>query len=57
MVGVGAAIPVTCAMAALQTTSAGRIAATNANLIGVLRLPSACCGDLLLRSVLRFRLV
>jgi hypothetical protein len=34
MVGVGAAMPVTCAMAALQTTSAGRIAAIHGNLIG-----------------------
>jgi hypothetical protein len=33
MVGVGAAMPVTCAMAALQTTSAGKIAAINDNLI------------------------
>jgi hypothetical protein len=36
MVGVGLAIPLTCAMAALQTTSDGRIAAINDNLIGVL---------------------
>jgi hypothetical protein len=41
MVGVGATIPVTCAMAALQTKRAGRTAATNANFMGVLRLPSA----------------
>jgi hypothetical protein len=41
MVGVGAAIPLTCAMAALQTTSAGRIAAINENLIGILRLKTA----------------
>jgi hypothetical protein len=40
-VGVGATIPVTCAMAALQTKRAGRTAATNANFMGVLRLPSA----------------
>jgi hypothetical protein len=32
--GVGLAIPLTCAIAALQTTSAGRIAAINDNLIG-----------------------
>jgi hypothetical protein len=34
--GVGLAIPLTCAVAALQTTSAGRIAAINDNLIGIL---------------------
>ena len=33
-VGVGLAIPLTCAMAALQTKSAARVAAFNANLIG-----------------------
>jgi hypothetical protein len=33
MEGVGLAIPLTCAMAALQTTSAGKIAAINDNLI------------------------
>jgi hypothetical protein len=32
--GVGLAIPLTCAMATLQTTSAGRIAAINDNLTG-----------------------
>jgi hypothetical protein len=32
--GVGLAIPLTCAMAALQTTSAGKTAAINANLTG-----------------------
>jgi len=37
MVGVGLAIPVTCAMATLPTNSAGMIAATNANLMGVFR--------------------
>ncbi|WP_167558949.1 hypothetical protein [Bradyrhizobium canariense] len=36
MAGVGLAIPPTCAMATLQTTSAGRTAAINAN-----RLPAA----------------
>ena len=41
IVGVGAAIPLTCAVAALQTTSAGRIAAINENLIGILRLKTA----------------
>jgi hypothetical protein len=34
--GVGLAIPLTCAVAALQTTNAGRIAAINDNLIGIL---------------------
>jgi hypothetical protein len=38
IVGVGVAMPLTCAMAALQATSAGRIAAINENLIGILRL-------------------
>jgi hypothetical protein len=41
MVGVGLAIPVTCALATLQTKSAGITAATNENLIGALRLPAA----------------
>jgi len=41
MVGVGAAIPVTCAMAALQTKSAASTAAINENLTGVLRLQTA----------------
>jgi hypothetical protein len=41
MVGVGVAIPVTCAIAALQTKSAGRTATTSENLIGVLRLAAA----------------
>jgi hypothetical protein len=41
MVGVGVAIPVTCAIAALQTKIAGRTAATSENLIGVLRLAAA----------------
>jgi len=36
MVGVGLAIPPTCAMAVLQMTSAGRTAAINDNLIGIL---------------------
>jgi hypothetical protein len=41
MVGVGLAIPLTWAMAVLQTTSAGMTAATSENRIGVLRLPAA----------------
>src|SRR6195256_2152193 len=41
IVGVGAAIPLTCAMAPLQTKSAGRIAAINENFIGILRLKTA----------------
>jgi hypothetical protein len=44
-VGVGVTVPSncpsTCAMAALQTTSAGRTAPNNENLIGVLRLQTA----------------
>jgi hypothetical protein len=40
MVGVGLAIPLTCAMATLQTKSAGT-AAINANLIGTPGLPTA----------------
>jgi hypothetical protein len=44
-VGVGVTVPSncpsTCAMAALQTTSAGRTAPNNKNLIGVLRLQTA----------------
>jgi hypothetical protein len=40
-VGVGVAVPPTCAMATLQTKSAGMTAATNENLIGVLHMPSA----------------
>jgi hypothetical protein len=41
IVGVGLAMPLTCAVAALQTTSAGRIAAINENLIVILRLKTA----------------
>jgi hypothetical protein len=41
IVGVGLAIPLTCAVATLQMKSAGMTAATNENLIGVLRLPTA----------------
>jgi hypothetical protein len=41
MVGVGLAIPLTCAMAVLQTTSAGRTAAVHNNLIGNLPLKPA----------------
>ena len=37
MVGVGLTIPLTCALAALQTTSAGRTAAINATLTRILR--------------------
>jgi hypothetical protein len=40
MVGVGLAIPLTCAMATLQTKSAGMTAATSENRIGVLRIPT-----------------
>jgi len=41
IVGVGLAMPLTCAVAALQTTSAGRIAPINENLIVILRLKTA----------------
>jgi hypothetical protein len=41
MVGVGLAIPVTCAMATLPTKSAGMTAAINEHLIGVFRFPTA----------------
>ncbi len=41
MVGVGLAIPLTCAMATLHRTSTGMTAATNKNRMGVLRLPAA----------------
>jgi hypothetical protein len=41
IVGVGAAIPLICAMATLLTKSAGRTAAINENLMGVLRLRTA----------------
>jgi hypothetical protein len=41
MVGVGVAIPVTCAMAPLQAKSAGMTAATDEYLIGVFRFPTA----------------
>jgi hypothetical protein len=44
MVGVGLAIPLTCAVAALQTTSAGRIAAIHDNLIGNLPWCPRCRG-------------
>jgi hypothetical protein len=39
MVGVGLTIPLTCAIAVLQTTSAGMTAATSENRIGALHLP------------------
>jgi len=41
MIGVGLAIPLICAMAPLQTISAGRIAAIHDNLIGNLPLKPA----------------
>jgi hypothetical protein len=42
--GVGLAIPLTCAMAALQTTSAGRTAAINENLTRILRFATISPG-------------
>jgi hypothetical protein len=54
-VGVGVTVPSncpsTCAMAALQTTSAGRTAPNNENLIGVLRLQPRRRGEHLSRLV------
>ena len=41
MVGVGLAIPLTCAMAALLAKSAGMTAAISMNRVSVLRLPTA----------------
>jgi hypothetical protein len=40
-VGVGLAIPLTCAIAALLAKSAGMTATTSMNRMGVLRLPTA----------------
>jgi hypothetical protein len=40
-VGVGLAVPPTCAMATLLTTNAGRTAAINESLTSAIRLPSA----------------
>jgi hypothetical protein len=42
MIGVGLAIPVTCAVATLQASSVGKIAAINEILIGVLLLEPRC---------------
>jgi hypothetical protein len=42
MVGVGVAIPLTCAMATLQTSSVGKIAAISESLIGRLLLKPRC---------------
>jgi hypothetical protein len=50
MVGVGLAIPVTCAMATLPTNSAGMAMAINANLIAAFRIPTA----LPLRALVNF---
>jgi hypothetical protein len=44
MVAVGLAIPLTCAMAALQTISAGRATAISENLIGTLRFAAISPG-------------
>jgi hypothetical protein len=41
IVGVGLAIPLICAMAALEITSAGRTAVINENLMSALRLSTA----------------
>jgi hypothetical protein len=44
IVGVGLAIPLTCAMATLQTKSAGTAAAINEILIGILRFATVALG-------------
>jgi hypothetical protein len=44
MLGVGLTIPLTCAMAALQTTSAERPAAINENLTCILRFATIAPG-------------
>jgi hypothetical protein len=44
IVGVGVAVPLTCATATLQTKSAGRTAATNETLIGILGFAKVLVG-------------
>jgi hypothetical protein len=51
-VGVGVAIPVTCAMAALKIRSAGRMVAINETLIGVLLSKLARLAKVVLRPLL-----
>jgi hypothetical protein len=43
MVGVGLAIPLTCALASLQTTSTASIAVISENFIGVFRFVEPSC--------------
>jgi hypothetical protein len=52
MVGVGLAIPVTCAKAALKISSVGRMVAINETLIGVLLLKLAWLAKVVLRPLL-----
>jgi hypothetical protein len=56
MVGVGLAIPLTCAMATLQTSSVGRIAAISEILIGLLLLKPRCRSRSLSRANCRLDL-
>jgi len=51
-VGVGLAIPLTCAMAALKIRSAGRMVAINETLIGILLLKLARLAKVVLRPLL-----
>lgn len=44
IVGVGVAVPLTCAMAALQTKSTERAAAANEALVGILRFATVSLG-------------
>jgi hypothetical protein len=48
IVGVGVAVPPTCAMAALQTKSAERAAAASEALVGILRFANVSLGARLL---------
>lgn len=47
IVGVGVAIPLTCAMATLQAKSAGRIAAIKETIVGNLRFVTSSLGVIL----------
>jgi hypothetical protein len=53
MLGVGVAIPLTCAVATLQTKSIGSTAATSEDLIGILHFRTTLCGVHPRRSGLR----
>jgi hypothetical protein len=45
IVGVGLAIPLTCALASLQMTSTAKIALITVNFIGTFRLPTKAAGS------------